>query len=511
MKPISGETVNLRGFERFVTAKDGVSMKIVHSMLVQGDSAEVMQTMVQQLPLALVKTFNKHPRMRIILTRNKFATAQVLPAFSLEDVSKFDLLRLETCQFEDGNACSKRWERFVEQECEVAIDRYTHPPFFLTVWIDSDKPQAQLMLFSDHFACDGFSGLVVLNDILTFVAELSRLEASAPNHNPEDDDALPLRPSLYVSWRAASPIRTSLSEVVVKLIGPILFRGLARSFHGLLPARDDQRDMTSIPPEYNGTRVHFARGDRANLPGMLEACRRERVTIGGALIAAIVAAHAHVTGFVENGKLDEKFYLTLDLDYNMRKRLPIVKSNESSDIVGPYVAITTLEDLKSKGVNIHKTKFWDFARATKQEIDDTLKHAFDMQLGMLFLDQYMHANVNSQRVLKGLKIPNSLQADVNLSNLGRYPFAEHHEMKTVSGSGRITIESLHLYNSMPTLGPACCVFATCVGGALNYSFAYKLEDEVALKVFTSVVAVSEKLAVITEDVTIADVVRSLLG
>lgn len=65
--------VMLRGVERMLTMVDGVSMKIVHSMLVAGDA----ETLLQFLPVALLRTFNMHPCMRALQVKDEDLTAEI--------------------------------------------------------------------------------------------------------------------------------------------------------------------------------------------------------------------------------------------------------------------------------------------------------------------------------------------------------------------------------------------------------------------------------------------------
>ncbi|OWZ16964.1 hypothetical protein PHMEG_0009166 [Phytophthora megakarya] len=89
-------------------------------------------------------------------------------------------------------------------------------------WCDLDlllagkEEQARLMLFSDHYMSDGFSGMVVLNSILEQVASLSRQETRQTHE-------LTLRPSFYDMWLSKKPfskglMKTSLQYQIQRLI-----------------------------------------------------------------------------------------------------------------------------------------------------------------------------------------------------------------------------------------------------------------------------------------------------
>lgn len=527
----AGQRVAIRGFERFVSMSDGESMKIVHAMLVRSEGDSGARQLLRHLPAAVMRTFNMYPRMRALQVRDEFATAEIQSTISVEDVHRKKLLRLQVGDDSErspsGGEGGETWEQFAARECEIGFDRYAQFPFYLVVWTDEQRANARLMLFSDHYMSDGYSGMVILHEILQSIANLSKTAALEAADDADGIDASPLRPSIYEIWRDEWPVRTFLSTLVVKVAGRAIFRHMMSSFSAKLPVRDDQRDLSGIPPPCNSTRALFNRGQASNLASIVAQCRRERVTLGGAIVAAVVAAHAHVLSHGEaSGAINGPLRLSLDMDYNMRKRLPVSDPNASGkgpqpEIVGMYVAIATLQELATKGVDVRKTRFWDFARAAKRQIDDTLKHSWDMQLETLFLDENMHSMTDGRRLLKGTKVHKCLQADVNVSNIGRYPFPEAHDMAPSGGNNagngcdpasptRLVVDSLHVYNSMPTLSPGSCVFVTCAGGALNFSFAHKYEDNLARTLFDGVVAISEGIGSIGDADMLADVARKLM-
>ncbi|KAE9043537.1 hypothetical protein PR003_g6022 [Phytophthora rubi] len=169
-EPSYPQQVELRGFERAVTMAAGTSMKIVHSMLVAGD----VDTLVQFLPEALTRTFNMHPRMRALQVKGEDFLAEIQAPLTVDDISSKNLLRTRRfSQPESTVGAFSDWQKYAEEECNIAIDRYTQYPFFLVVWVDDDcTDQARLMLFSDHYMSDGYSGMVVLNSIFEFTCRV---------------------------------------------------------------------------------------------------------------------------------------------------------------------------------------------------------------------------------------------------------------------------------------------------------------------------------------------------
>ncbi|RLN95898.1 hypothetical protein BBJ28_00026634 [Nothophytophthora sp. Chile5] len=180
--------IPLRGIERFGVTVDGVSTKCMHHILVSGDVA----TLLQFLPTAVMRAFNRHPRMRTLVLKDDLFMAEIQPPISLADVTTKNLLSVR--EFSSPEAGDwKNWGQFVEEQCQIGFKRFEQFMFQFVVWVDRERKQARLMLFSDHIVSDGDSGQVIANDILEDAALLS-LKAAEPV------EEFPLRPSLYEMW-----------------------------------------------------------------------------------------------------------------------------------------------------------------------------------------------------------------------------------------------------------------------------------------------------------------------
>ncbi|GMF41251.1 unnamed protein product [Phytophthora lilii] len=94
-----------------------------------------------------------------------------------------------------------------------------------------------------------------------------------------------------------------------------------KKFQPVLPAREDQRDFVA-PPVANPTTASFAEGDPACMRSTLRRCKEERVTVGGAMVAAITLAFSHVAKEEPTFVPGRSFKLLADMDYNMRERVP---------------------------------------------------------------------------------------------------------------------------------------------------------------------------------------------
>ncbi|KAF4149056.1 hypothetical protein GN958_ATG01820 [Phytophthora infestans] len=378
----SPRQVKLRGFERLTTLVDNVSMKIVHSMLVTGD----VNTLLRFLPTALMKTFNMHHRMRVLQVQSQYFTAEVQEPLTVDDISSRNLLRVQSfSQTTEGSF--EHWQRYVADECNVGFDRYTQLPFFLTVWIDEKAEHARLMLFSDHYMSDGYSGMVIFNDILEHITSLA---AQNPSTADQQVQEFPLRPSFYDMWLSKKPLSKAVMKGVISLLGKTIYWSEMKKFHPVLPARADQHDLV-VPPVSNPTSASFAEGNPSSMNKALM-------------------------------KLEE-------------------------DSVGAYVAFADLGSLANEGVNLKTTKFWDLARRVKSEIDSKVRQTMLLAAVPIILDQRVNAKIQPS-FAKALNIQHSQTSDANLSNVGRYPFAKEHSLLSDSGKeSNLKVKTLHVYYS----------------------------------------------------------------
>ncbi|KAE9067626.1 hypothetical protein PF010_g27390 [Phytophthora fragariae] len=452
--------VKLRGIERMVTMVDGVSMKIVHSMLVTGDA----ETLLRFLPVAVMRTFNLHPRMRALQVKDEEFTAEIQAPV------------------------------YAEAECNVGFDRYTQFPFFLAVWTGEKEEQTRLML-SDHYMSDGRSGMTVLNCVLEQVSLLSR---DADDNQAEE---LPLRPSFYEMWLSKNLLSKALVKGLITSLGAMIYRSELKKFKPLLPARDDQQDFVA-PPVTNPTSASFAQGDPVCMREALSVCREQGATFGGALVAAVTLAFYHAAKEQPDFEPGQPIKVQADMDYNMRQRLPRPVEEEQ---VGASVAFTDLEWLANDGDDLKTTQFWDLARRAKKEIDGNLRNTLTMDAVTVVMDQKINAKIKPS-LAEYMNIRHSQTSDANISSVGRYPYPR--EFPMTSKQGKLTVKELHVYNPIPHLGPSAVFFVTSVD-SFCYSMGHKCENAAAKNLFTAWVAVCENIGSIKAHDTLRDVLGRL--
>ncbi|KAE9047139.1 hypothetical protein PR003_g1218 [Phytophthora rubi] len=541
----SGSRVPLRGVERMVSATDGVSTKIAHSMLVRGDTAVLLRF----LATAVTHAFNMHPRMRALQLKDQPFTAEIQSPVTADTVDSLLQVRmLSPADYGDGSPTS--WQAFVERECSVGFDRHCQLPFYLVVWVAKRKDTARLMLFSDQYMSDGFSGVVVLNCILEQVSRLAR-QASQLQHesseqtNPASSliEEFPLRPSLYRMWLNKITWAKPLLKGTNAIFGRRMFRGSVHKFTPLLPAREDQKDF-SVPLVANTTSALFADGEPKCMRDALAKCRKECVALDGALIVVALLAFYRVRSGKEQRGRFNPFRLVADVDCNMRR---LVQHPAEEDQVGMFTATTDLDWLTTEGVDMLTTGFWDLAGRATREIDANLKNTMSMALPTITADQKLNAQMDAS-FLKNVRVAHSITADVDIAELIQYPFEKHHLLASTSdtesrrgllsykktrpsvvpsdGEGDfltrswrlesmystphnvLSVESLHLYKALPHLAPSATIFVSSVN-AFSYSMAHKVEADVGNKLFTAVVLLFESLGGIGPDENLTEVLARL--
>lgn len=254
----------LRAIERFGIAEPDVSVKCCHAIAISGD----MDQLVRFLPTAVMRTFNRHPRLRALVVKSEEFTAEVRPQIKLDDVAAKKLLRVREISDSDEDVSAwKNWNQFVQSETHVPFDRFTQFMFYLTVWVNRAEGKARFFLFSDHIMSDGDSGMIFVNDTLEDVALLS-IEAVKPVKE------LPLRPSLYDMWFTSPWWLKPVAKTVVALVGGSAFVNFMKVFKPVLTPRADQQDF-GIPFKQNSTTLLSQAGSPTNMRDTLRKCKEE--------------------------------------------------------------------------------------------------------------------------------------------------------------------------------------------------------------------------------------------
>lgn len=488
------QRIELRAIERCMSMSDSTSFKIAHVMLVRGS----VQELLRHAPKALVLTFNRHPKMRARMLKNEFAVAEIQPHLMLEDIAKLGLLQVK--ETDADGMTDPQWHAYVQQQVNIPFDRYNEFPFCLHVWVDRANDQARLFLFSDHYLSDGSSGNTVLNDVLTLASSLSLASETAAVAPLE----LPLRESLYSVTLAARPYLGAMLRMLMKVGAKALLKS-APTFVPVIKPRSDQRDF-SIPAPINSSKMLFANGTKENLSKLQARCREEGTTFFGAMTAAIFTGYAHAITASDPGE-EKALKMRMYANFNMRQR---VSEPLDPETVGSYATATPMEKLGNESVDINAKRFWDLAREAKQETTEMTQSFASLALPMVLLDQHFTSQ-SSPAFFEGVTVPYASVGDVNVSSVGRYPYATSHAFQTSGRSGSkgvMSVESVHYNCRTPFMATSSQFYFTSVH-SVGYSFNHHYDEQIGRKLFENVVAVMEMAGGVVADATLASVIQQV--
>ncbi|KAJ3068998.1 hypothetical protein HK102_007019, partial [Quaeritorhiza haematococci] len=198
MSTTAPQSTKLRGVERIFALSPLGSTKIAHVLAVSNFPAFLIPPVsspasespaLNTLTRAFLGVVNANPRMRATQDPIDPLKVHISPPISEDEANKRRLVRVveEPEQERDGG-----WEAFVREECERVFDKKKEFPFYLVLMVPAAKSKvekkeedgegeeglARLILISDHYMSDGFSGLVVLN---AFLQNLTTITSSNPS------------------------------------------------------------------------------------------------------------------------------------------------------------------------------------------------------------------------------------------------------------------------------------------------------------------------------------------
>ncbi|KAI9092586.1 hypothetical protein DFS34DRAFT_281972 [Phlyctochytrium arcticum] len=440
----------LKALERLFSLNKSVTI-IAHAARLYGD----IEALIAELPRAYRELAARHPKVRSKVSTPGFE-ATVYEQFPEDQVQKQITVSVRSSPDE--------WQSLCRTRCnDVPTDSTQRFPVAVHVLRSGSKgsgnpssgESAHLIVFSDHWAADGFSGYRMLHDLL-----------QAATRNPSSTAALeplPLLPS-SVDLAGTKPMSDIPGFLVPK----------EKNFRSVFPIRTDLPDI-KLPLVSARSEFSFASGTPENLAANLTKCRQESVTLFGALSAALVAAFSRVPG----ARKESKVAFAYDFDFNLRPRLT---PSLGQDHVG----------------------FWDHARKSKEWTNQVIQS--DKPLGFA---EFIHHNTRTEeQVVKiGETLVKGVLGDLNFSNLARYPFPTTHSFPN---SSTLEIESVHLVNNSPGPSNAVILFITSVKH-LDYSMSYKFTHEAGQAWFANVVKVNEAIHTVGKEETIEQVANRLLG
>ncbi|CAF1470028.1 unnamed protein product [Adineta ricciae] len=448
-------TLLLDGIEKFFCA-DGGWTTIAHAVHMTGDYSLI----AANAPYAIQCLLKRHPRMRSRLRVEK--NQYMLDIFEYDKEYFSDELFFSIVKQSDIT-----WENIVENRCNQ--NPYTKNeteifPLFHFMLIYNEKQSYDvpfhLILFSNHCAADGRSGIIIINDFLTLVTSSNLLERAEPINT----EILPI-------------IHQMIPRPFASLYPLISFIGQKLIRHELRRLNQPRIPVKGIPitgcqttptqAQRYKSKFLFASSSTDLCTKLHQQCRSHELTINSALFSCLLLAIHRCFPFKNKARL-EPFEISNAFD--MRTRLPGSRLTTSS--VGFFVGTNELK--LNRSFSIRSTRFWTLARKASSMTQNSLKRQG------IPLTMHVLADIfTDERVLDKLAQvgPEGRIGEMGYSNLGKYPFPCDYQSV-------VKIRGLHLINNGSRFRPGTCIYASCVGdGQLDFSMAHEISTDEKAKEF----------------------------
>ncbi|KAJ3168823.1 hypothetical protein HDU88_001150 [Geranomyces variabilis] len=474
-------TIPLKGIEKLLVSSKTACCIIAHVVAV---CTSDVQALVAVATPAWRAVLLRHPRMRGRISKTNPAEMVISTTLSIEEAAAQVLVSTAVSPTE--------WQDIIQRHCAEVLPAnrtkdYSFSLHLLLPSADDDQQKVRIIVYSDHYASDGFSGLRVVHDFLS--------AAVAPEtHAPMKSLPL-LPPGLDLYFRKTMSSGFSLP---VWLIYKLFTLKLKEKCVFPLPT---PTASSSTDKHFVGN-AQFATGTRESLAANLAACKANGTTLNAAFLAAMAAAFSRVPGAVVPPKragAASRVKYSVDYDMNIRNRVvpPI-----GNDHVGAYIAMTGIQQYAS-GLPLD-TPFWTHAREVKKTTDKGFD-SYETGIRLRLFDSYLAKEPEKN-------LPDTPGADIigdmNFSNMGKYPFQTTHTF--ASGAGSIEIESVHYYNSHAGIGPAAIIFCSSVR-ATSYVMNTRVDAAASQRFFEDVVKLFEAVGTVAENETIGQFAARVLG
>jgi NRPS condensation-like uncharacterized protein len=191
-----------------------------------------------------------------------------------------------------------------------------------------------------------------------------------------------------------------------------------------------------------------------NTKALVTKCKREKVTVGSAIIAAcniVLAKYAQQKG-------DTEPLVEVEIDFNVRKRLP--EKNLNDDYVGLLIGIAPI----STKITL-ETDWWPLCRHVYAELSNIIserKYAL-FHIVIDTADNIIFENDEATKVF--VEERHERFADMNISNIGVFPFSNQF--------GEYTLERLYTAGGNHPEGVNYLFLINTVGENMTYTLVYE--------------------------------------
>lgn len=453
-------TYVLDRIEKFLCA-DGGWETICHAAHLTGNRACIIKNISSTIECLL----KRHPGMR---TRLRVESNRYLLDFL--DYNSEYLSSSLFFSIIDSNEYS--WQEIVEIRCNR--NPYTNdetlifPLFHFVLLFNSESSKSEerfhLLLFENHCASDGRSGLILINDFLTLVTSSNLNSMSEPinvNILPQISSLIP---------RPFGPLYGLLSKLGKRILKRTLRKlNQPRIPIKLSPLPDSSSNQFQVPRYH--TKFLFSTSSPDLYSKLHKQCQMHETTLNGPLLACFLLAIHHCFPKGDYSRLKP---LEFGVAFDMRSRLPGSPLTTSS--IGFFIAVSEIGIRRS--LSIRSTRFWTLAKKCMETTRNQFKSS-GIPLVMNILSDICQ-NERTFREMTRL-CPDGRLGELGFSNIGKYPFPCEYNQ------GELRLRGLHVINNTSLYRTSTIMFATCAGdGQLDFSLAHEIESDEQAKQFLDV-------------------------
>jgi hypothetical protein len=477
--------MEMTGVEKVFCTHGGWLM-ICHAAHLTGDQSIIVKNIHCVIPHLL----KRHPRMRSRLHINGYQ--QLLELLDYDEEHLNPNLFYSIVETND-----QPWQKIAENECHrnpySANGKTAFPLFHFKLILNQNSQSSKdddlfhLLLFSNHCAADGRSGYIIINDFLTLITSSDLRDRIEPVNREIIPCLTELVPRPYACFY---PIMLAIGRAVYK-------RELRKLNHPRIPVKTTLLEGESTSFLWQPIKVNFIFTSTSTTlySRLRDKCHSQATTMHGPLCACLLLAIDHCFP-IENKNNRYMYSLNLDIDFDLRSRLPGSPLKPST--VGFCAGICSLKF--DRRFSLTSTQFWPLAKKCVSMTNKLVTGGEVRFIQHLFRDTIKDEQIFNRYARL---FPDGRVSEINVSNIGKYPFpCDYNQLR---------LRGLHVINGASVYHTSSVLLITCAGdGQLDISLVHEIEsDEKAKEFIDYYVRLIEKCADADFGITLQELLTSV--